>query len=163
MLKKISALCMMVLLICQMTGCIMIPSYEKIALRYDVSEIVSVELYDLRENGYHGMSSAENISQMEQDLTPIGILESEQYDVFVSELESITFSDVFVIVLAAMDPAYSYHGYTVKIDYQNGEYDILSPTGQLYYYGDGKGFRERSYSCDEDVWNDFIESYFTEE
>ena len=69
----------------------------------------------------------------------------------------LTAEDYFLV--AANDSSYSCYGYTVKITYQNGDYDILSPTGQLYEMGED--FNENNWNCDEDKWNRFIKDYFT--
>ena len=161
MFRKITALFVAFLLLFSLTGCVFIPSWKQVDMRYDTSEIVSVELYQLT-GSYDGRfyGSEEDIDQMEEELDPIDALDAEQYEEFVKDLEGLTFTDhFFVILVAAMDPSYSYHGYTVKITYQNGDYDILSPTGQLYEMGED--FNENNWNCDEDKWNRFIKDYFT--
>ena len=97
---------------------------------------------------------------MEEELDPIDALDAEQYEEFVKDLEGLTFTDHFFIILgAAMDPSYSYHGYTVKITYLNGDYDIISCSSQLY--DKAENYDENIWDCDEEKWNNFIESYFS--
>ena len=161
MFRKITALFVAFLLIFSLTGCVFIPSWKQVDVRYDTSEIVSVELYHLT-GSYDGRfyGSEEDIDQMEEELDPIDTLDAEQFSDFVSDLEGLTFTNHFFgILVAANDSSYSCYGYTVKITYQNGDYDILSPTGQFYEMGED--FNENNWNCDEDKWNRFIKDYFT--
>ena len=161
MFRKITALFVAFLLIFSLTGCVFIPSWKQVDVRYDTSEIVSVELYQLTgsyDGRFYGLE--EDIDQMEEELDPIDALDAEQFSDFVSDLEGLTFTNHFFgILVAANDPVYNYRGYTVKITYQNGDYDILSPTCQLYEMGED--FNEKNWNCDEEKWNNFIESYFS--
>ena len=158
MFRKITALFVAFLLIFSLTGCVFIPSWKQVDVRHDVSEIASVELYDLTADKYSGRFNGAEIDRMEEELDPIDTLDAEKYKDFVKDLEKLTFTNHMVLVLAPMDPYYYYEGYTVKITYQNGDYDILSPTGQLY--DSGEKYRETGWSYDEDKWNTFIEKYF---
>ena len=162
MLRKILAMLLVLLLFVSLTGCLFIPAWEKIDMRYDPSEIASVELYDLTHGGYsdrfHGTKG--NIDQMEEDLDPIATLDAEQYEAFVRDLEDLTFTNhFFVILVAANDPIYTYYGYTLKITYLNGDYDIISRSCQLY--DKTEKYEENNWHCDEDAWNGFINSYFS--
>ena len=161
MLRKITALFVAFLLIFSLTGCVFIPSWKQVDVRHDTSEIVSVELYYLTDNGSGGQFGRfADIDEMEEELDPIDTLDAEQFSDFVSDLEGLTFTDHFFgILVAANDSSYSCYGYTVKITYQNGDYDILSPTCQLYEMGED--FNEKNWNCDEEKWNNFIESYFS--
>jgi hypothetical protein len=161
MFRKITALFVAFLLIFSLTGCVFIPSWEQVDVRYDTSEIVSVELYYLTDNGSgERFGRFANIDEMEEELDPIDTLDAEQFSDFVSDLEGLTFTNHFFgILVAANDPVYNYRGYTVKITYQNGDYDILSPTCQLYEMGED--YDENNWNCDEDKWNRFIKDYFT--
>ena len=96
---------------------------------------------------------AAQFSSVEQIFTDVS-----KATVVLPDGEKLTFTDHLILVLAAMDPAYYYRGYTVKITYENGDYDILSPTGQLY--DSGEKYIEDGWNCDEDKWNSFIEKYF---
>jgi hypothetical protein len=161
MFRKITALFVAFLLLFSLTGCVFIPSWKQVDMRYDTSEIVSVELYYLTNNGSGGrFGRFADIDEMEEELDPIDTLDAEQFSDFVSDLEGLTFTNHFFGILgAANDSCYSCYGYTVKITYQNGDYDILSPTGQLYEMGED--YNENNWNCDEDKWNRFIKDYFT--
>ena len=162
MFRKITTAFIALLLVFSLSGCMFIPEWQKIDVRYDPSEIVSVELYDLTQRSYDGRFYGldEDIDQMEEDLDPIDALNADKYADFVRDLMDLTFTDhFFVILVAAMDPSYSYYGYTVKITYQNGDYDIISRTCQLY--DKGEDYNENTWNCDEDEWNSFIKSNFS--
>ena len=161
MFRKITALFVAFLLIFSLTGCVFIPSWKQVDMRYDTSEIVSVELYYLTNNGSGGrFGRFADIDEMEEELDPIDTLDAEQFSDFVSDLEGLTFTDHFFgILVAANDSSYSCYGYTVKITYHNGDYDILSTTCQLYEMGED--YNENNWNCDEDKWNRFIKDYFT--
>lgn len=161
MARKITALFAVFLLIFGLTGCVFIPSWKQVDMRYDTSEIVSVELYYLTNNGSGGrFGRFADIDEMEEELDPIDTLDAEQFSDFVSDLEGLTFTNHFFgILVAANDSSYSCYGYTVKITYRNGDYDILSPTCQLYEMGED--YNENNWNCDEDKWNRFIKDYFT--
>lgn len=163
-MKKICiALCLTFILFFQLTSCITIPrSAEPIAIRYEEDQIMSIEVYDLGENGlggYFGVISDEDagIDHLEKDYAPIATVDTDHYADFISGIESLALSDDIVIVLGAMEPLYVYRDYTVKITYENGDYDILSRTCQ--FYASGEEYYEINYSCDETVWQGFIESY----
>ena len=162
MFRKITALFVTFLLIFSLTGCVFIPSWKQVDMRYDMSEIVSVELYYLKKSysgRFYGLEEG-SIDRMEEELAPIDTLDAEQFSDFVSDLEGLTFTNHFFgILVAANDPVYNYRGYAVKITYQNGDYDILSPTCQLYEMGED--YNENNWDCDEDKWNRFIKDYFT--
>ena len=160
MLRKITALFAALLLLVSLTGCMFIPSWKQVDVRYDTSEIVSVELYHLTESyGGRFYGWEEDIDQMEEELDPIDALDAEQYADFVKDLEKLVFTNHMIYVLAPMDPEFYYIGYTVKITYQNGDYDILSPVGQLY--DSGEKYIELEWDCDEEKWDSFIKDYFT--
>ncbi len=158
MARKITALFAVFLLIFGLTGCVFIPSWKQVDVRYDTPEIVSVELYHLTDP-YSGRFGSSEIDQMEKELDPIDTLDAEQYADFVSDLENLSFTNHTLIVLAAMDKFHYYEDYTVKITYQNGDYDILSPTAQLYISGEASS--ETGWDCDQEKWNRFIKDYFT--
>lgn len=161
MVRKIIALFVAFLLLFSLTGCVFIPSWKQVDIRYDTSEIVSVELYYLTNNGSGGrFGRFADIDEMEEELDPIDTLDTEKFSDFVSDLEGLTFTNHFFgILVAANDSSYSCYGYTVKITYQNGDHDILSPTCQLYEMGED--YNENNWNCDEDKWNRFIKDYFT--
>lgn len=160
MFRKLTTLCTALLLTMSLTGCLVIPSFKTIKVRDDESAIASIELYDIRDesgSGFYGMF--EDIDQMEEEYEPIKALDPVQYSSFIERLEDIVFDNTMVIVLASMHPNnYGYGGYTVKITYENGNFDILSSTSQLYDSGDD--YIENDYNCSQEEWNELMEAYF---
>ena len=148
------ALCLTMVLLVGLTGCIAIPVREKIELRYGVSEIASIEIYNLGDGAYDIYELEE---LMDQNFIPVAILETEQYADFVDEVQELAFTDTLVIALASVSTDYSFIGYIAKITYANGEYEILNYRCQVYH--NSKGNYPDSYGCDEGDWNRFIETY----
>lgn len=162
MFRKFYVLCMILFLTANLSGCIVIPGIETIEVRDEDSAIVSIELYDLRKGGYGGRfyGFEDGIDRMEEEYDPVKVLDPEQYSSLIEKLESLVFDSTTVIVLAPSTPSYHYDGYTVKITYENGNYDILSATCQLY--DSGEDYIENNYQYDQDKWNELIEAYLIE-
>ena len=158
MFRKITALFVAFLLIFSLTGCMVIPIRQKIELRYDVSEIAAIEIYNLGDGSYDVYQLEE---LMEQNFIPVATLESEQYSGFAEEIKELDFSDTLVIALASVSTDYSFIGYIVKITYANGEYEILNHRCQAYSNDDGH--YPNAYSCDEGEWDRWIEGYLEKE
>ena len=148
------ALCLMMVLLVGLTGCMIIPIRQKIELRYDVSEIAAIEIFNLGDGAYDVYQLEE---LMEQNFIPVATLESEQYSGFAEEIKELDFSDTLVIAPASVSTDYSFIGYIVKITYANGEYEILNHRCQAYH--NDKGNYPDSYGCDEGEWNRLIETY----
>ena len=162
MFRKVCVLCMVLFLTANLSGCIVIPGIKTIEVRDEDSAIVSIEVYDLRDGGYSGRfeSIDYDIDRMEEEHEPVKVLDPVQYPDFIEKLESLVFDNTDVFILAPMDPSYYYHGYTVKITYENGNYDILSANCQLF--DSGEDYIEKNYNYDQDKWNKLIEVYLVE-
>ena len=165
MLKKITsvcvAVCMTAFLLFNLTGCLVINAPKNIELSHDVSEITEVELYNFGIPGCLGRHDSmidDNIDLMIEENDPIRTMDPEQYGDFVRDLEKITFTDEMIIVLASVNYSHAYEGFTVRIIYDNGDYDILSHSCQLYDSGDR--YSEENWGCDMGDWNTFIRTYF---
>ena len=154
MARKITALFAVFLLIFSLTGCMVIPIRQKIELRYDVSEITAIEIYNLGDGAYD-MYELEEL--MENNFMPVASLTDEQYSGFAEDVKELVFSDTLVIALASVSTDYSFIGYIVKITYASGEYEILNHRCQTYH--NDKGNYPDSYGCDEGEWNRLIETY----
>ena len=154
MLRKITAMLVVVCLLGSLTGCVIIPLKKHLELRYDVSEIISIEIFDLCDESYEIYDLEELI---DNDLAPVATLTSEQYSDFADRLKEIEFNDTWVIMLASMDVDYSFRGYVVKVTYANGEYEILSRSSQAYH--NEEGHYMGTVVCEEGDWNRFIKEY----
>ena len=158
MLRKITAMLVVVCLLGSLTGCVIIPLKKHLELRYDVSEIISIEIFDLCDESYEIYDLEELI---DNDLAPVATLTSEQYSDFADRLKEIEFNDTWVIMLASMDVDYSFRGYVVKVTYANGEYEMLNNCSQAYRKE--KGHYMDSYDCDELEWFRFLAEYLKTE
>ena len=157
MLRKITVLFAALLLLVSLTGCMLIPMVKKLDLHYDVSEITSIEIFNLGDEVYDVYDLEELI---DDNFIPAATLTSEQYSGFADRVGELTFTDTYVIALASVQVEYSFAGYVAKITYANGEYELLSNGSQAYK--NEKGHYMDSYSCDEGDWNRFIEEYLEE-
>ena len=120
MFRKITALFVAFLLIFSLTGCMVIPIRQKIELRYDVSEITSIEIFNLGDEVYDVYDLEELI---DDNFIPAATLTSEQFSEFADCVGEFRFTDTYVIALASVQVDYSFAGYVVKITYANGEYE----------------------------------------
>ncbi len=149
----------MLILVLQMTSCIVIPLKKKVNVRYDVSEITAIQIYNL---GDQVLRKFEFMELMGQNFMPVATLEADQYADFVAELGSLTFTDTIVIVVASVSYDDSFHGYVAKVSYQNGECDYLSCGVQLYNAGDDNDTYMDHYYCEESEWDVFIKAYLND-
>ena len=147
----------LIVALCMLTSCIIIPLYRH--FRIDIYEVESIEIYDLPEIETYNYQSG-----FEKRLTPIYILSSEQKNSFLSDLGEIQFKDSIVIVLAAMDRSASYNRWSIKINYVGGAYDTLSCDGYGHSYDEvGECIDSHYYSCEREEWYALIEKYLPTE
>ena len=112
----------LMLALCMLTSCIIIPLYRH--FRIDIYEVESIEIYDLPEKETYNYQSG-----FEERLSPIYTLSGKQKNAFLSDLGEIQFKDAIVIVLAAIDRSARYNRWSIKINYTSGSYDTY---GYLY-------------------------------
>ncbi len=140
------------LLILSLSGCITIP----VSTYYELSteEVRSVQFYDLRED-----AAAEAF--YDKTCEPVYALTGEDKEAFLDDFSKLKFSDTILIVLAAVDPSFSYGDWVVRINFANGQYTFYSCAG----YGetfDAEGNRISSthLSCDEEELQSLISKYY---
>ena len=134
-----------------LSGCIIIPRYRHFEI--DSNIISSIEIYDLFENEDYS-------SRFLKTETPVYEIPQEQTANFVADLNSITFTDHLIIVLAAIDPSFSYGVWTVRINYTDGSYELISSRGygQTFNSND-ESIKIHHWSCDHDEWETFLGNY----
>lgn len=138
-----------------MTSCIVIPRYEYFEI--DADTVASIEIYDLCEaDSIYG-----NFVETE---SPVYEIPTDKKTDFLNELAEIRFSDAIVIVLAAIDPSFNYDEWTVRINYTDGSYQLISSDG----YGEtfdanGELIDFHHFGCDQDEWWSFISEYLPKE
>ncbi len=145
--KQILLVIMIFILAVSLSGCIIIP----VSKYYDIpaEEVESIQFYDLR--------SEESKRQPGFDKTydPVYTLTEKEHEDFLSDFSNIKFSDTIPIVLAAVDPSFSYGEWVIRINYINGDYTFYSCEG----YGEtfdskGNSMSSTHFSCEfEDIEN----------
>lgn len=158
MFRKITALFVALMLPVSLMGCMIIPVKKNLELRYDVSEITSIEIFNLGDEVYDVYGLEELI---DDNFIPTATLTSEQYSDFADRVGELVFTDTYVIALTSVSVDDSLAGYVVKITYANGEYELLNDRSQAYR--NEEGHYMNSYSCDEGDWNRFIEEYLDQD
>ena len=154
MFRKITALFVALMLAFSMAGCMIIPVKTNVELRYDVTEITSIEIFNLGDEVYDVYDLEELI---DDNFIPVATLTSESYSDFADGLKKIEFTDTWVLVVAAVDVDDSFTGYVAKVTYANGEYEILSHGSQAYH--NEEGHYVGTVVCEEGDWNRFIKEY----
>jgi len=143
---------------CLLCGCVIIPREDRFYV-YDPKDVSSVEIYYF-EDGYDSSCDGDMINETE----PFYVLEESQHEDFLSDLGAIEYRDYIIIVLAAIDPSFSYDNWTAKIIFNDGSYRLLSCHG----YGeefDAEGNKTDwdHYGCDDDEWYSLIKKYVPED
>ena len=138
-----------------LSGCIIIPRYRHFEI--DATTVLSIQIYDLCE-------SESYYDQFIKTETPVYEIPQEQTANFVADLNSITFTDYLIIVLAAIDPSFSYGVWTVRINYTDGSYELISCRGYGETYdSNNERVSGHHWSCDDVEWEAFIGQYVPEE
>ena len=140
-----------------LSGCIVIPRYE----RFDIAEdtVSSIEIYDLRECGdrFGGAGFLETE-------TPVYEIPQEKKADFLKSLYNIRFTNHIVIIIAAVDPSFSYGEWVARINYTDGRYELISCQGYGETFNEsGELVSWNHFGCDDDEWNGFIGEYVPDE
>ncbi len=155
-MKRIGLFILTVIIVmCTMTSCIMIPIFEN--FKIDAETVESIEIYDLCEtNSLYGKF-------VETD-APVYQIPAKQKPEFLNDLSKIRFSQTIVIVLAAIDPGFYYDVWTVRINYKDGSYELISSDGYGETYdSNGEVVDWHHFGCDQEEWWAFIGKYVPED
>lgn len=151
-MKRIVLFMLTIILIAStLTSCVIIPIYENFEL--DSDTVSSIEIYDLCEvDSYYG--------EFAQTETPVYVIPAEQKADFLNDLAEIRFNDSIVIALVPMDPNFYYDAWTVRINYTDGSYELISSDGfGQTFDSNGKEIDSHHLRCDQDEWWEFIDKY----
>ena len=120
--RLITPVILVIHLLITLTGCIIIPQYQRFDI--DVDTVISIEIYDLSlcENSSFGSSFLETES-------PVYMLPDKQIVNFLKDLADIRFSDTLFITIFAVDPSFYYDDWTVRINYNDGSFQLISCDG----------------------------------
>ncbi len=151
-LRKIISLTLAIsFLLVFLSGCIAIP----VSKYYHISaeEVDSIQFYDLR--------AYDNLYSIEDELEPCYTLPTEQNEDFLSDFSEIKFSDIMLIVFAAVDPGFGYEDWAVRINFTNGQYTFYSCGG----YGEtrdseGNHVTSTHLSCEAEDLEPLINQYY---
>lgn len=150
------AFCLLWLL--SLSGCIWIPVTEKPLKLYGDSPVVSVVLYQL-ENGID-IEVEGDVLNLDEESEPAAVLPEDQIEDFCNRLQKLKFRNDIIIILAAMDPPAPIHqGNLIRVNYENGNYEIICSTQTFYWNGKENGTRA---SYDKEDWDAFLAEYFPE-
>ena len=155
-MKRIG-LCILTAIIvtCSMTSCIVIPLYEHFEI--DADTVASIEIYDLCMVDSLGGAFLETEA-------PVYEIPAEENTDFLHDLANIRFSDAIIIVLAAIDPSFYYDEWTVRINYTDGSYELISSDGYGETYdNNGEVIDAHHFGCDQEEWRTFIGKYVPED
>ena len=151
-MKRTVAFALTIVLLCfSLTSCIIIPL--KTNFEIDPSAVAFVEVYYLAEvDTLYG-----NFVKTEETAYKIP---TEQTADFLGDLAKIEFSDAIVIVLAAIDPSFYYDDRTVRINYNDGSFELISPDGYGQTFSNtGELIDSHHYGCNQDEWDALISKY----
>ena len=139
---------------CTMTSCIVIPLYKHFEI--DSDTVASIEIYDLCE--------VDSVYDFVETETPVYEIPTEEKTDFLNDLAQIRFSDAIIIVLAAIDPSFDYDEWTLRINYTDGSYELISSDGYGQTYDNkGESVEGHHFGCDQEEWIAFIGKYVPED
>ena len=150
-------------LVVALTGCIIIPRYHRFEI--DESAVFSIEIYDIcqlyESDLYQKMTYMEYFEKRDV----VYEISADQTGEFLKDLAEIEFRDDIVIIIAAIDPSFSYNTWTVRINYSNGSSEFISSAGYGETYDKNGEFVSGTghhWGCDQDEWLGLIEKYVPE-
>ena len=155
-MKKVTALILAVILVMVMlTGCIVIPRYRNFEIDPDV--VASIELYDLCE-----------VDTMYGDFvkteSPAYRIPPERTADFLRDLSQIQFSDPLIIVIAAIDPSFYYDNWTVRVNYTDGSFELISSDGFGQVFDKDEETKDsHHFGCDQEEWSALIRAHIPKE
>ena len=143
------------LVLTTLTSCVIIPRYKKFEI--DSAKVTSIEIYDLcTVDTLYG-----NFVKTE---TPVYQIPTEQTNAFLKDLAQIRFSDALVIALMAMDPSFYYDDWTIRINYTDGSFELISSDGHGQTFdANGQMTDYHHWGCDNEEWWNFIAKYVPED
>ncbi len=154
-MKRIGLFMLTVIVTCTLTSCIIIPVYENFEI--DADTVASIEIYDLcQADSLYG--------EFVKTETPVYEIPAEKNTDFLNDLSEIRFSDHIIIVLAAIDPNFYYDEWTIRINYMDGSYELISSDGfGETYANNGEVIDSHHLGCDQEEWRVFIGKYVPED
>lgn len=138
-----------------LSGCIIIPLHKY----YEIpdEEVASVQFYDLRNRYSYD-------DDFHQTMDPVYTLPEEETADFLKDFSKLEFSDAIVIVLAAVDPSFSYGEWVIRINFTDETYTLYSCKGYGETFdADGNRIDSTHFGCDRDELAALISKYYSAE
>ena len=137
-----------------LTSCIIIPQFKRFEIATDT--VTSIEIYDL-----HQVDTL--YGNFIETQTPVYESPQEENTDFLNDLAEIRFTDSIVIALVAMDPSFYYDDWTVRINYVDDSFQLVSSDGYGQTYDkSGEVIDTHHFGCDQKEWWAFIGKYVPE-
>ena len=151
-MKRLALLTISLLvLVATLTSCIVIPRYRYFEI--DATTVESVEIYDLSK-------SESRYSNFLETETPVYKIPADKTSAFLDDFSKIRFSNPIIIVLAAIDPSFAYSNWTVRINYTDGSFELLSSGGYGQSFdANGENISAHHWSCEEEDLSELIGKY----
>ena len=136
-----------------LSSCMIIPVYTW--HKIDPSTVSSVQICDF----YNVDTYREAFLEAEY---PTYDIPEEEKEKFLAELGELAFNDSIVIIPVSQQPRLSYGRWTVRINYTDDSYQLISNNGYGRTYDKSNNpIEHHRGTYDDQKWNSFIESYVT--
>ena len=156
--KLIPCLLAACLLLASLSGCIVIPLYHLGLRLYGDSPVCAVQLYDLNRDG-ESSRAVYNYADLEEKYVPIAVLSETDWDSICGDLQALWFSDeVIVFPPVALDPNLSFFGYVIRVEYENGNCELVS--NHFCAYRENGTWKGSTGICDTEDWDALLQWYF---
>ena len=154
-MKRCLALLLLLATMLLLSGCIIIP-VEQFYDDIETERVVSVEIYDLREHSVR--------SKLPEGEEPAYTLPEAQIDDFCTDLSQVEFTEHIIIVLAAIDPSFSFGDWVVRVNYDDGGYMLISNGGyNITMDADRLKSSRNHWDADSTQWQELIQKYLPED
>ena len=142
-----------VMMLVALNGCIIIPVSEY--YEFSPEEVESVQFYDLRSGEIPRSSGFDKLTD------PVFTVAEEDKSAFLEDFSMLEFTDDIVIILAPMDPTFSYGDWVIRINFADGRYTFYScyAYGETFY-ADGNRISATSAGCDDEELEKLIRKYY---
>ena len=112
--------------------------------------VKSINIYAMNEG---------SVETIEDEMMIYKTVKSSEYEGFINGLEGLSFENEIWLLPIPTDPNFSYDGLVVKIVYNDGSYEMISPYGiQTQVNAKGKS-KYTHYSCDDAAWFRYLSQY----
>ena len=143
------------LLLTFLSGCIIIQMHHPGLQLYGASPVCAVQLYDLEKNGM----TSRQCKNLDEEYAPIAVLSETDWDSICRELKALQFTQgLIVFPPVAQDPNMSLHGYVIRVEYENGDCELVSN----YYctFRENGTWKGSTGTCDTEDWDALLQWYF---